>query len=257
MSNSIIQANSQEIEELKSNGVPVHIGIIMDGNGRWAKNRGLPRTAGHKEGLTSAKRIVAAAASLGVKFVTLYTFSTENWKRAQEEVGYLMGLIKGHLRAEFEFYKKNGIRIEHIGDIDGLPSDVKNEILKAKEDTASFTGTTCVLAINYGSRDEIVRGIRKIVASGKQPEDITEDAVSAALDVRDLPDVDLMIRTGGEERLSNFLLWQCAYAEFVFTNTLWPDYNENEFFSDIAQFQKRNRRFGGVPGQNGTREPSK
>ncbi len=257
MSDSIIQANSQAIEDLKANGVPNHIGIIMDGNGRWAKAKGLPRTAGHKEGLTSAKKIVAAAASLGVEFVTLYTFSTENWKRAQEEVGYLMGLIKGHLRAEFDFYKKNGIRIEHIGDIDGLPNDVKNEILKAKEDTENFTGTTCVLAINYGSRDEIVRGVKKIIASGKTAEEITEAEIAASLDANGLPDVDLMIRTGGEERLSNFLLWQCAYAEFVFTNTLWPDYNESEFFSDIAQFQKRNRRFGGVPGQTGTEKSSK
>ncbi|MBR4373411.1 MAG: di-trans,poly-cis-decaprenylcistransferase [Treponema sp.] len=246
MDNSITQSNSQTIEELKAYGVPAHIGIIMDGNGRWAKQRGLPRTAGHKEGLTSAKKIVAAAAALGVKYITLYTFSTENWKRAQEEVGYLMGLIRSHLRAEFEFYKKNGIRIEHIGDLNGIPKDVRDEIIKAKSDTANFTGTTCVLAINYGSRDEIVRCMKKIVASGKSAEEITEDFVSKSLDVENLPAVDLMIRTGGEKRLSNFLLWQCAYAEFVFTNTLWPDYNESEFFSDIAQFQKRNRRFGGV-----------
>lgn len=142
--------------------------------------------------------------------------------------------------------KKNGIRIEHIGDLNGIPKDVRDEIIKAKSDTANFTGTTCVLAINYGSRDEIVRCMKKIVASGKSAEEITEDFVSKSLDVENLPAVDLMIRTGGEKRLSNFLLWQCAYAEFVFTNTLWPDYNESEFFSDIAQFQKRNRRFGGV-----------
>lgn len=237
------------IDELKTNGVPVHIGIIMDGNGRWAKNRGLPRTAGHKEGLTSAKKIVSAAAALGVKYITLYTFSTENWKRAQEEVGYLMGLIKGHLRAEFAFYKKNGIRIEHIGDISGLPQDVQDEITKAKEDTANFTGTTCVLAINYGSRDEIVRGIKKLINQNITSEEITEETISKSLDVSNLPDVDLMIRTGGEERLSNFLLWQCAYAEFIFSDTLWPDYNEEEFYKDIEIFQKRNRRFGGVPGQ--------
>lgn len=237
------------IEELKNNDLPIHIGIIMDGNGRWAKNRKLPRTAGHKEGLTSAKKIVAAAAKLGIKYITLYTFSTENWKRAQEEVGYLMGLIKGHLRAEFEFYKKNGIRIEHIGDLNGLSPDIRDEILKAKDDTASFTGTTCVLAINYGSKDEIVRGIKKIIDSNVSSEEITTELVSKSLDVKELPDVDLMIRTGGEKRLSNFLLWQCAYSEFVFSDTLWPDYNEEEFFSAIEQFQKRNRRFGGVPEQ--------
>ena len=234
-------------EEIIARGVPEHVAIIMDGNGRWAKNRGLPRTAGHKEGLTSAKKIVAAAAKLGIKYVTLYTFSTENWKRAQEEVGYLMGLIKGHLRAEFEFYKKNGIRVEHIGNLDGLPNDVKTEIINAKKDTEHFTGTTCVLAINYGSRDEIVRGIKKLMSDGINAENITEEVVTKSLDIPYLPPVDLMIRTGGEERLSNFLLWQCAYAEFVFTDTLWPDYNENEFFEDISKYQQRNRRFGAVP----------
>ena len=236
-------------EEIIARGVPEHVAIIMDGNGRWAKKRGLPRTAGHKEGLTSAKKIVAAAAKLGIKYVTLYTFSTENWKRAQEEVGYLMGLIKGHLRAEFEFYKKNGIRVEHIGDLQGLPEDVRNEIINAKKDTEHFTGTTCVLAINYGSRDEIVRGIKKLISSGVSADSITEDTFTKSLDIPALPPVDLMIRTGGEERLSNFLLWQCAYAEFVFTDTLWPDYNEDEFCADIEKFQQRNRRFGGVPNQ--------
>lgn len=233
-------------EEIIARGVPEHTAIIMDGNGRWAKKRGLSRTAGHKEGLSSAKRIVAAAARIGIKYVTLYTFSTENWRRAKEEVGYLMGLIKGHLRAEFEFYKKNGIRIEHIGDLSGLPPDVQNEIISAKKDTCHFTGTTCVLAINYGGRDEIVRGVRRLIENGTSPDAITEETLSASLDLPGLPPVDLMIRTGGEERLSNFLLWQCAYAEFVFTNTLWPDYNESEFFEDISEYQRRNRRFGTV-----------
>ena len=232
------------IDELKARGLPEHIAIVMDGNGRWAKQRGMPRTAGHKEGLTVAKKIVAAAASLGVKYITLYTFSTENWKRAQEEVGYLMGLIKSHLRAEFEFYKKNGIRIEHIGDLEGLPADVQKEIIQAKKDTEHFTGTTCVLAINYGARNELVRAAKKLVADKKE---ITEENITESLDIA--PDVDLLIRTGGEKRLSNFLLWQAAYAEFVFTDTLWPDYNEEEFFSDIEEFQKRSRRFGAVLNQ--------
>ncbi|MBQ6781260.1 MAG: di-trans,poly-cis-decaprenylcistransferase [Treponema sp.] len=231
-------------DELKARPLPEHIAIIMDGNGRWAKQRGMSRTAGHKEGLTTAKKIVAAAASLGVKYVTLYTFSTENWKRAQEEVGYLMGLIKSQLRAEFDFYKKNGIRIAHIGDLAGLPKDVQEEIQKTKEDTAHFTGTTCVLAINYGARNELVRAVKKLAAENKE---ITEENITQSLDI--VPDVDLLIRTGGEERLSNFLLWQAAYAEFVFTDTLWPDYNEEEFFNDIAEFQKRSRRFGAVPNQ--------
>lgn len=230
--------------------LPNHVAIIMDGNGRWAQNKGQPRTAGHKEGLAAAKRIVAAASSLGIKFVTLYTFSTENWKRAQEEVGYLMGLIKLHLRSEFDFYKKNGIRIAYIGDLAGLPNDVQQEIVKAQQDTAHFTGTTCVLAINYGSRNELLRAVQHLSAGSKDSTSpLSEADISAALDTSRIPDVDLLIRTGGEKRLSNFLLWQSAYAELVFSDTLWPDYSENEFYADIAEFQKRSRRFGAVPNQ--------
>lgn len=226
--------------------IPVHIGIIMDGNGRWARQRNLPRTSGHKEGLTVAKNIVREAAKLGVKYVTLYTFSTENWKRAQDEVGFLMNLIKGHLRAEFQFYKDNGIRIKHLGDLNGLPKDVQKEIIDAQNETADFSGLTVVLAINYGGRDEIVRSIKKLAEKNPDLSNITEDDVAKSFDVEDLPDVDLLIRTGGELRLSNFLLWHAAYAEFVFTKTLWPDYNINEFYADIEEFQKRTRRFGGV-----------
>ena len=226
--------------------VPIHIGIIMDGNGRWAKKRNLPRTNGHKEGLEVAKRIVKKAANLGVKYVTLYTFSTENWKRAQEEVGYLMTLIKSHLRAEFEFYKKNGIRIKHIGNLDGLPNDVRAEILDAIEETSSFTGLTVVLAINYGGRDEIVRAVKSIIKDEDSIQNVSEESIRDAFDVKELPDVDLLIRTGGELRLSNFLLWHAAYAELLFSDTLWPDYNEDEFEKNIEEFQSRNRRFGGV-----------
>lgn len=238
-----------DIEEIIARGVPEHVAIIMDGNGRWAKKRGMPRTAGHKEGLTSAKKIVGAAAKLGIKYITLYTFSTENWKRTQEEVGFLMNLIRSHLRAEFDFYKKNGIRVKQIGDLEGLPNDVKSEIINAEKDTEHFTGTTCILAINYGGRDEITRAVKKIINQNIPADKITEELISKNLDTKDTPAVDLLIRTGGEERLSNFLLWQSAYAEFVFTDTLWPDYNEEEFFKDIEEFQKRNRRFGGVPNQ--------
>lgn len=226
--------------------VPIHIGIIMDGNGRWAKKRNLPRTSGHKEGLTVAKNIVRAAAELGVKYVTLYTFSTENWKRAQDEVGFLMNLIRGHLRAEFQFYKENGIKVRHLGNLSGLPKDIQQEIINVQRETADFAGLTVVLAINYGGRDEIVRGIKKIISENIEPEQITEKTVSSSFDIEDLPDVDLLIRTGGELRLSNFLLWHAAYAEFVFTKTLWPDYNKEEFYADIEEFQKRARRFGGV-----------
>ena len=226
--------------------LPIHIGIIMDGNGRWAKLRNLPRTKGHREGLDVAKQIVKAASDLGIKFVTLYTFSTENWKRTQEEVGYLMTLIKKHLSSEFNFYKENKIRIEHIGDITALPMDVQTEIKNAKNDTKDFTGTTVLLAINYGGKDEIIRGIKKLAAQKKDFSSITEQDLSLALDTKNIPDVDLLIRTGGELRLSNFLLWQAAYAELIFTDTLWPDYTKEEFIKNIQTFKHRTRRFGGI-----------
>ena len=235
-----------DFENIKNNIIPEHIAIIMDGNGRWAKNKGLPRTNGHKEGLKVAKKIVSCAAKLGVKYITLYAFSTENWKRTEDEVGYLMSLIKNHLRAEFQFYKENGIKIEHIGDLQALPKDVQKEIINGKNDTANFTGTTCTLAINYGSRNEITRSVKKIIQQNINENEINEDLISKNLDIPTLPNVDLMIRTGGEKRLSNFLLWQCAYAEFIFSDTLWPDYTEEEFLNNIEDFQKRNRRFGGV-----------
>ena len=230
------------------NSIPRHVAVIMDGNGRWAQKRGLPRTAGHKEGLETAKRIVRAASDLGISYITLYTFSTENWKRAQEEVGYLMGLIKGHLRAEFEFYKENKIRIEHIGNLSGLPRDVQEEILNAKKDTADFSGTTVVLAINYGGRDEIVRAARKLLESpvASQGKILSEEDFCAAFDMPSLPEVDLLVRTGGEMRLSNFMLWHAAYAELFFTDTLWPDYGVEEFENCVKEFSARNRRFGGV-----------
>lgn len=225
---------------------PSHVGIIMDGNGRWAQNKGLPRTAGHKEGLEAAKRIIATAAKLGIKYVTLYTFSTENWKRTQEEVGFLMNLIKLHLRAEFAFYKKNGIKIRFLGDFNGLPEDVKNEIVSAEKETSQFSGLTVVLAINYGGQNEIKRAIQKLISKNIPAENITEEAIAAEFDIPELPPADLIIRTGGEKRLSNFLLWHSAYAELLFSNTLWPDYNEEEFLTDIQEFNKRTRRFGAV-----------
>jgi undecaprenyl diphosphate synthase len=232
--------------------LPRHVAVIMDGNGRWAKNQNKPRSIGHYAGLTKAKEIVGAAAELGIPYITLYIFSTENWKRTADEVGYLMNLIRSHLQSEFDFYKKNKIRLLHIGDISGLPDDIQKDMRSAIAETAHFTGTTLVMAINYGGRDEIVRGVKKLIAQGA-PQDITEEALSRSFDVPDLPDVDLLIRTGGEQRLSNFLLWHASYAELVFTDTLWPDYTKQEFYSDIEKFQTRNRRFGAVPGpQDGT-----
>lgn len=237
---------SQSAQASDNKQPPLHIGIIMDGNGRWAQKLGLARTAGHKEGLETAKKIVKACANAGIKYVTLYTFSTENWKRAQEEVGYLMGLIKGHLRSEFEFYKANGIRIEHLGDLKGLPEDVQTEIINAKEETKNFTGLTVVLAINYGGRDEIIRSVKKIIEKQIDSDSLTEKSISDNFDIPELPDVDFLIRTGGEKRLSNFLLWHSAYAELCFTDTLWPDYTEDELIENLNEFYKRTRRFGDV-----------
>lgn len=228
--------------------LPVHVALIMDGNGRWAEQRKLPRTSGHKEGLNAAKDIMGAAADLGIRYVTLYAFSTENWKRTADEVGYLMSLISLHLRAELDFYRQKGIRVRHIGDLAGLPENIQKEIIRAQEDTASFSGTTLVLAINYGGRNEIVRSIRKMALQSAEPDTVTEETVCSFFDVPELPDTDLLIRTGGERRLSNFLLWHSAYAEFIFTDTLWPDYNRKEFFKNIEEFQQRKRRFGGISG---------
>lgn len=237
-----------DIEINKSpEALPVHIGIIMDGNGRWAKQRGQIRTAGHEEGLKRAKEIAKAASDLGIKYVTLYAFSTENWKRAKSEVGFLMNLIHTHLLKELKFYKENSIRVRLLGDITGLPAIIQKDILETEEDTKDFTGLTICLAINYGGRDEIVRSIKKMIKEGIPEQEITEGTVSSHFDFPELPDVDLLIRTGGEQRISNFLIWQSSYAEFLFTKTLWPDYNKEEFYNNIAEFQKRTRRFGAVP----------
>ena len=231
------------LTEIKSASIPAHIAIIMDGNGRWAKQRNLPRTSGHKEGLEVAKKIVKAAKEVGIKYITLYTFSTENWKRTQEEVGYLMGLIKNHLRAEFKFYKENDIRVKHIGNLSGLPQDIQDEINSTIEECKDFNSLTVVLAINYGGKDEITRAINKAKSENKE---INENNFTEFFDLPEMPDVDLIIRTGGEKRLSNFLLWHGAYAELDFVDTLWPDYNEECFYQSIKEFQKRNRRFGGL-----------
>lgn len=231
------------LTEIKSAQIPAHIAIIMDGNGRWAKQRNLPRTSGHKEGLEVAKKIVKVAKEVGVKYITLYTFSTENWKRTQDEVGYLMGLIKNHLRAEFKFYKENDIRVKHIGNLSGLPQDIQDEINSTIEECKDFNSLTVVLAINYGGKDEISRAINKAKSENKE---IDESNFSEFFDLPEMPDVDLIIRTGGEKRLSNFLLWHGAYAELDFVDTLWPDYTEECFYQSIKEFQKRNRRFGGL-----------
>ena len=227
----------------KSN-LPLHVALTLDGNGRWAQLRKLPRTSGHEEGLRTLKVIVKAADDLGIKYLTLYAFSTENWKRAKQEVGFLMNLIHAHLCDELDFYRENGIKLNHIGDISGLPENIQKDINEAVEDTKKFSKMTANLAINYGGRDEIIRGIKKIINKGIKEDEVNENLFSSFLDMPESPDVDLLIRTGGEQRLSNFLLWHVPYAEQIYTDTLWPDYTVKEFYKHIEDFQHRNRRFG-------------
>ena len=226
------------------NNLPLHVAITMDGNGRWATQRKLPRSAGHDKGLHTVKTIVKAASDLGIKHLTLYIFSTENWKRAEAEVGFLMNLIHTHLKQELDFYRDNGIKLNHIGDLQALPPAIKKDIVEAIDDTKDFTGMILNLAINYGGRDEIIRGVKKIIHNGVKEEDVNEKLISSALDMPQSPDVDLLIRTGGEKRLSNFLLWHVPYAEQIYIDTLWPDYTVNEFYGNIEEFQHRSRRFG-------------
>ena len=237
--------------QIDSSALPVHVGIIMDGNGRWAKKQGQPRTFGHTEGLKRAKEIARAASDLGIRYLTLYVFSTENWKRTQEETGFLMGLIHSHIRQELDFYRENMIRVRLIGDRSGLPRQIQDDILQAEKDTENFTGMSICLAINYGGRDEIIRAVKKIAdkvaEKDLKSELINEKDFSSFFDQPDLPDADLIIRTGGEQRLSNFLMWHSAYAELVFSDILWPDYGKEAFYEDIVRFQHRNRRYGAVP----------
>ena len=227
-----------------NNAVPLHAGIIMDGNGRWAKARGLPRTEGHREGLRVAKRIIREAEALGIRYLSLYTFSTENWKRTVEEVSFLMSLISSHLRSELDFYRDNHIRIVHSGDPEGLPREVREAIRSVIEDTASFDGITVNLAINYGGRDEILRAVRRMLREGRTEPD--EEAFRACLDVPGIPDPDLIIRTGGDMRISNFLLWESAYAELYFSEKLWPDWSEEDLKRSVDAFSRRERRYGGT-----------
>jgi undecaprenyl diphosphate synthase len=227
----------------RESDVPVHVGIIMDGNGRWAKARGLPRTEGHREGLKTAKVIVKAAEDLGIRYLSLYVFSTENWKRTTEEVGFLMGLIRQHLTAELDFYRSNRIRVLHSGDIAGLPEDIAKEIRSVMADTASFDRMTVNLAINYGGRNEILRAAKRLWDRGIAP---SEEAFRSAMDLPDIPDLDLIIRTSNEMRVSNFLLWKSPYAELWFSEKLWPDFRAEDLAMAVAAYKGRERRYGGA-----------
>lgn len=235
-----------EIEKL-----PAHVGIIMDGNRRWAKLYGKPATEGHLEGLKAAKRVVKAASELGLEYLSLYTFSTENWKRAKKEVKFLLSLIKKYLKKEYDFYRENGIRVVQSGNIKKLPEDLKKEIVSVENDTVHFPGLTVNLAINYGGRDEIARAVIKM-HSDKSTNSICWDdeekmytQLAQHLDHPEIPEPDLIIRTGGEQRISNFLLWQSAYSELYFSKKLWPEWDKQDLVEALKDYSMRERRFGG------------
>lgn len=234
----------------KEKGVPNHVAIILDGNGRWAKKRLMPRNLGHKAGAKAVENICEDAWKLGIKYLTVYAFSTENWNRPQNEVDALMKLLRNYLADCIERSNKNNMRVRVIGEKSGLSQDIQEKIEKLEEVTAANTGLNFTIAINYGSRDEITRAVRHIaekVAVGElKPEDIDSGMIGANLDTADIPDPDLLIRTSGEERLSNYLLWQLAYTEFYFTDVLWPDFDKKELIRAIEKYNGRERRFGGV-----------
>jgi undecaprenyl diphosphate synthase len=231
--------------------MPAHIAIIMDGNGRWAVRRGLPRAAGHRAGREAVRRTVEACREVGVPVLTLYAFSTENWRRPREEVGALMDLLREAIIAEAEELHRNGIRLRLSGEIEYVPAEIRTELERAVALTACNQALVLNMALNYGGRAELVRAARRIameVAAGRlAPEAIDEDTVAAHLYTAGLPDPDLLIRTGSEQRLSNFLLWQSAYTEFCFLDTYWPDFGREHLVAAIAEYQRRRRRFGGTP----------
>ena len=223
--------------------IPNHIAIIMDGNGRWAKERGLKRTSGHEEGAKTVRKITSYCAKIGVKYLTLYAFSTENWERPKLEVEFLMKLLEKHLKNELEVYLKNNIRFKAIGDLSRFSKSLQEIIKETEEKTSKCTGLTQVLALNYGSKNEIIRAVKKL---NDLKLEVNEQNLESCLDTAGMGDVDLLIRTSGEVRLSNYLLWQNAYAEMFFTQTYWPDFNESELDDILSDFSKRERRFGGI-----------
>ncbi len=234
--------------ELDPGNIPTHVAIIMDGNGRWAQKRGLPRPVGHKHGVESVQEIVRTADRLGIKYLTLYAFSTENWKRPPLEVQALMGLLKSFLQKELRTITDNNVSLRCIGQKERLPAEVRLVLDKAITETADNDGLVLNLALSYGGRNEMVRAVQKIATACRDgqltPEDINEDTLADHLDTASQPDPDLLIRTGGESRLSNFLLWQLSYSEIFITETLWPDFRDKEFIAALTDFQKRQRRFG-------------
>jgi undecaprenyl diphosphate synthase len=235
---------------MSEKNIPEHIAIILDGNGRWAKKKGLPRNMGHVQGSRTVEKICKAAYDCGVKYLTVYAFSTENWSRPQDEVDALMKLLSSYLKDCLKTSKKNNMRVRVLGDVTGLDTGLQEKIKELEKVSRDNTGLNFQVALNYGSRDEIIRGIRRFLTDyedGKlQAEDLDAEMFSQYLDTVGIPDPDLLIRTSGEQRLSNFLLWQLAYTEFYFTDVLWPDFSEEELKKAISYYGERERRFGGV-----------
>lgn len=230
--------------------VPEHIAIILDGNGRWAKSKGMPRTYGHTVGAKNVETICRAAHDLGVKYVTMYAFSTENWSRPDDEVKALMKLLGEYIKTCMRTAKKDNLRVRFIGDLSKLDDKLRKAIDELTEYSSQFTGLTLTIAINYGSRDEMTRAIRQVASDVKDGKievgDIDESLIGKYLDTKDIPDPDFMIRTSGEQRLSNYLLWQLAYSEFYFTPVPWPEFGPDELKKAVEEYDKRNRRFGGI-----------
>lgn len=221
----------------------VHVAMIMDGNGRWAEERGLKRTAGHEEGAKNVRKITSYCSDIGIKYLTLYAFSTENWERPKLEVEFLMKLLERYLKKELEVYLKNNIKFKAIGDLTRFSKALQTRISITEKETMNCSGLTQVLALNYGSKDEIIRAIKKL---NEQKLEVTEENLESCLDTAGIPPVDILVRTSGEVRLSNYLLWQNAYAEMFFIQTYWPDFSEAELDDIISDFSKRERRFGGI-----------
>ncbi|MBT8379779.1 MAG: isoprenyl transferase [Ignavibacteria bacterium] len=248
------QTDKQLQEQLKRAGeIPTHIAIIMDGNGRWAKKRGLPRVAGHRKGVETVREIVEACAEIGIKYLTLYTFSTENWKRPKSEVSTLMRLLLKSLKERLEELNRNDIKLTCIGNIESLPQQVQKQLFEDIERTKNNKRMTLNLALSYSGRWELIKAIKDVAkkaSAGKiNVDDISEKTISDSLDTKNIPDPDLVIRTSGEFRVSNFLLWQIAYSEFIIMDIFWPDFSKKYLYESIEKFQKRERRFGKVSEQ--------
>ncbi len=237
------------IEQIDKTRVPQHVAIIMDGNGRWAMKQKHERIFGHQNAMTAVRQATEAAVQLGVKYLTLYTFSTENWNRPQSEINGLMELLIKAVREETKTLMDNNVRLQTIGDLGRIPERSRNKLQECIDKTAGNTGTTLVLALSYSSRWEIAEALKKICREGLKPEEVTEETLRRYLTTADYPDPDLLIRTGGELRISNFLLWQMAYTEFYFTDLLWPDFRHEHFYDAVLDYQQRQRRFGKTEAQ--------